>query len=142
MAVVELIVVGILLHLVADWFFQNEWMAINKVKRMSQANLPTGEHTTPLELWLRSQWWMRHPAAYVHACIHTLIQVPIFGPWALIIGILHLIIDTRTPLGWWGRVFKQTSEGAIAMHIAIWRDQVAHFIVIALVAVLVGSVLS
>lgn len=132
MTVVELIVVGILLHLVADWFFQNEWMANNKARRRPEPNL------TNLSSFDRGEvWWDRHPAAWVHAGIHTLIQVPIFGPFALIIGILHLVIDTRTPLEWWGRVFKQTSEGAVAMHIAIWRDQVAHFVVIALVALLV-----
>jgi hypothetical protein len=106
---VEYIVFGILLHLVADWFLQNEWMAINKVK------------------------W-NHPAAIVHAAIHWAVQIPIFGPWAVLIFITHYLIDLRTPLVWWGRVFKQTAEGPVAVHVAIWRDQVAHFVVIALVA--------
>lgn len=113
---------GILLHLVGDWFFQNDWMAKNK-----------------------TNW--RHPAAFVHAGIHTVLPLLVFPVWAaLIIGVLHFLIDLRSPLTWWGKFTRQTRPRSggyspeimdIGMEVAFWRDQVAHFIVIALVAALV-----
>lgn len=132
MTVVDYIVVGILLHLVADWLFQNEWMAVNKVmRRRSGKSLVDGSP-------VNGPWWDRHPAAWVHAGIHTLIQVPLFGPFALLVGFLHLIVDTRTPLTKWKHAFKQTIEGPYAIHVAIWQDQVVHFVVIATVALLIA----
>jgi hypothetical protein len=66
------------------------------------------------------------------------IQLLIFPWWAaLIIGILHFFIDLRTPLTKWKEAFKQTIKGPYSIHVAIWQDQVAHLLVIALVAQLV-----
>jgi hypothetical protein len=134
-----LILFGWLLHWIADWYLQNEWMALNKAKR----KIANDGGKSALLAWLddksvfvyNSHWWHRHPAAYVHAGIHTIIQLLIFPWWgAFIIGLLHLIIDCRWILDKWGQLMKQTTEGPIAIHIAIWRDQVAHLLVIALVA--------
>lgn len=107
---IDLIVRGILVHLFADWFLQNEWMAINKVN-------------------------LRHPAAWVHAGIHTVLMLLVFHPLiAFFIGIAHLLIDTRVPLAWWRKVYGQTTEGIFAIHVAIWEDQVAHILIVALAA--------
>ena len=107
---------GLVIHLVIDWLGQNHWMAQNK------ANL-------------------RHPAAYVHSGLHLLGLLLVFSPLiALIIAILHLLIDTRKPLIWWRRVFKQTVEGDVALHVAMWGDQVSHILVIAIAALIVGGV--
>lgn len=109
----DLIILGIVIHLVCDWLLQNHWMATNK------ANL-------------------RHPAGYVHAGIHTLGLLLVFPPaWALAIGIIHLLVDTRVPLIWWRRVFRQTTEGPYAVPVAIWGDQVVHITVITIVAYLI-----
>lgn len=151
---------AILIHLVADWFFQNDWMAKNKAKRwvttIMEANYrwETGESGAP------GRWWLRHPAAYVHAGIHGVCLLLVFPWWAaLIVAILHLIIDTRSPLEYWGKFTRQTRRRDweyihdlpesmtkvalppevmdIGMEVAFWRDQVAHFVVIALVALFV-----
>jgi len=95
-------------HLVADWLLQNHWMAVNK------ANL-------------------RHPAGWVHAAIHAVGMVMIFSaPVGLLIGVSHLLIDTRHPLRWWFRVYGQTTDGPFATHVMIWCDQVLHVVVIAI----------
>lgn len=98
---------GMVAHLIADWLLQNDWMARNK------ANL-------------------RHPAAWVHTGIHVLLLTLALGWQAgLALGALHLILDTRRPLGWWRRFFKQTSEGPYAVATAMWADQVVHIVAIA-----------
>lgn len=109
----QLLVWGIVIHLVIDWILQNDWQAQNKVS-------------------------LKHPAAYVHSGIHLLGLLLIF-PWyaALLIAITHLLIDTRKPLAWWRRVFRQTQQGDVALHVAIWGDQVAHIAIIALAALIV-----
>jgi hypothetical protein len=100
----------ILIHLVIDWFFQNEWMAVNKVNP-------------------------RHPAGYIHAGLHGIGLLLLLPVWAcVIVAVAHWLIDLRSPLTWWKKTFRQTREGPIAMHVGIWTDQVAHFIVIALAA--------
>lgn len=107
---VNFIVLGIVIHLVVDWLLQNAWMADNK------ANL-------------------RHPAGYVHAGLHTLGLMLVFPVGvAVALGIIHLLIDTRVPLTWWRRVFRQTTEGPVALHVAIWGDQVTHILAIAVAA--------
>jgi hypothetical protein len=58
-------------------------------------------------------------------------------PVALAIGVIHYIIDLRFLLRWWRRVFRQTTTGDVALHVAIWGDQVAHIAVIAAAALLV-----
>lgn len=104
---------GIVAHLIADWFFQSEWQALNKVN-------------------------LTHPAAWVHGGFHYIAAFLVFG-WlpALAIAAAHMLIDTRHPLIWWRRAFKQTTTGDYALHVAIWQDQVAHIVVIALAAWLV-----
>ncbi len=119
-AVTNLAFWGILIHLVVDWLFQNDWMAANKANP-------------------------KHPAGYVHAGLHALALLLIFPPqWALAIGITHWIIDLRFMLKAWREFFGQTvatpsdpvMKQAIAMDVAIWGDQVVHFIIIAAAAIL------
>jgi hypothetical protein len=166
MTIIELIVYGWLLHFVADWFLQNDWMAVNKSKRRERrikcsrtgpgyikclapscpekGEAPHYHWTLNLRrTWVEYEdgaWWDRHPAAHVHAGIHAVIQLVIFPWWAaLIIGAIHFLIDLRTPLAWWRSFFHQTQKGSAALHVAMWQDQVAHLVVIALVAQLCGS---
>lgn len=111
----NLIVYGIVVHLVCDWLLQNDWMARNK------ANLT-------------------HPAAWSHGGVHLVGMLLIFAPWyALAIALTHMLIDTRVPLMWWRRVYRQTDTGDVALHVAIWTDQVAHIAVIALAALWAGG---
>lgn len=128
----DILVWGIVLHLVADWPFQSDWMANNKQN-------------------------LRHPAGYFHAAIHGLFLSIIFGWAAIALAILHLLIDTRKPLIWWGRlmhqiqpanrvIFQRWSVGDeveeipvydMGMEVRIWVDQVFHIICIAVAALLV-----
>jgi hypothetical protein len=93
---------GLAAHLVADFFLQNEWMALNKVS-------------------------LRHPAAWVHSGIHGICFWPVFG-WrlALALFLLHILIDTRVPLAWWRRLTRQTTEGPAFIPFAMWQDQALH----------------
>ena len=99
------------LHLIVDFLFQDEWQATYKVD-------------------------LTKSAGYVHAGMHTLAMLLVFPPLvAVLVGVIHLFIDTRIPLKWWARIVKVPAGGDIVLHIAIWRDQVLH------VAVLAGAVL-
>lgn len=99
---------GLVAHLVADWLLQNDWMARNKMS-------------------------LRHPAAWVHALIHgTALALALGWQAGIVLGLLHLVVDTRLALGWWQRAFKQTTVGPAGMHTAIWADQVIHIATIAL----------
>jgi len=105
----SLLVWGIVVHWIADWLLQNDWMAMHKVT-------------------------LRHPAAWVHGAIHTLGLCLIFTPWvALLIGISHLLIDTRGPLLWWMHVVKQIPREVQMPVVEIWLDQVMHIAIIAAV---------
>lgn len=108
----HLLLWGIVIHLIIDWLFQNDWIARNK------ANL-------------------RHPAGWLHAIGHG-VGLALLFPWyyAALIALLHLIIDTRIPLAAWRRLYRQTEMGDVALHVAIWCDQVAHIAVIALFALI------
>jgi hypothetical protein len=109
-----ILVWSLVAHLVADWLLQNDWMAKNK------SNLS-------------------HPAAYVHGLIHMLCLLIILPLWAaLIVAIIHVLIDTRKPLLWWSRFYRQTMEGGVSSPLAIWRDQVLHLVILAIMAVIVG----
>lgn len=129
MATSELIVYGVVVHLVCDWLLQNAWMSDNKAS-------------------------LNHPAAWVHSGIHFVWLLLVFPPLiALVIALTHILIDTRRPLKWWRAVFGQTVlptkvheplnaddvlKIAIASQVAIWGDQVCHIAVIALTALLMG----
>lgn len=116
----ELFIWGLLAHIVADWFLQNDWMA---------------QHKTNLN----------HVAAWVHSGIHFACFLPVFG-WfgALAVFLTHIVIDTRVPLNWWKRVYKMKSYdpsqepgsmwNIIASQVAFWQDQMTHVAVIILVA--------
>ncbi|MCB0063981.1 MAG: DUF3307 domain-containing protein [Caldilineaceae bacterium] len=104
---------GIIAHLVADWPLQTEWMAVNKRD-------------------------LHHIAAWVHSGIHGLLMALIF-PWqlALLIGISHVLIDTRRPVTWWMRNVKKMATTAPNAHtVEVWLDQVFHIIVLAVVVLL------
>ena len=104
-----LLVWGIVIHLIADWLLQNDWMAIHKFN-------------------------LRHPAAWVHSGIHALGLCLVFvWPIALLIGVTHLLIDTRKPLLWWMQVVKQMPISSRHMIVEIWLDQVMHITVMAIV---------
>jgi hypothetical protein len=99
---------GLVASLVADWLLQNDWMARNKTS-------------------------LRHPAAWVHTAIHALLLTLALG-WqgGLVLAAVHLVVDTRVPLNWWQRVFRQTREGPVAPLLRIAADQVLHIAALAL----------
>jgi len=98
---------GFIAHLIADWLLQNDWMAKNKTS-------------------------LRHPAAWTHAAIHVVLLTVALGWQAgLVLGALHLLVDTRKPLDWWQAVFRQTREGPMASTLRVWADQVIHVMAIA-----------
>jgi len=104
---------GLVAHLVADWLFQSSYMAQYKTD-------------------------LKHPASWVHAGIHFVLYLFVF-PWpvALLLALIHLLIDTRKPLQWWAKhVVPHPYEGEIAMHVIIWRDQALHVAFLALAALL------
>lgn len=123
---------GITIHLIVDWLFQNDWMAVNK---------------TSLE----------HPAAWVHSGLHLLGMLLVFPWWAaLMVFVTHLLIDTRKPLLWWGNRIRQTKpliseyqgqpsprsevlHNIVALTVSFWRDQVAHVLVIAVVSLILAA---
>jgi hypothetical protein len=98
---------GLVAHLVADWILQNDWMALNKTN-------------------------LRHPAGWVHASIHALLLGLALG-WmgGVVLGTLHLLIDTGKPINWWVRVFKKCDAAPHALLIRIWTDQALHIALIA-----------
>ena len=97
-----------ILHLVADWLLQNDWMAQNK------------HHIT-------------HPAAWVHAGIHAVALAVALGWLAgVTLGIVHMLIDTRLPLQWWARMYGKNLQGEHGKQVSIWTDQVLHISSIAL----------
>ena len=98
---------GFIAHLIADWVLQNDWMARNKTS-------------------------LRHPAAWTHATINAVLLGLALGWQAgLVLGILHILIDTRVPRRWWQDVFGQTTEGPLAVTVAVALDQVIHIATIA-----------
>jgi hypothetical protein len=76
---------------------------------------------------LQNDWMARNKFRLSH---------PVLG-WAggLVLGIVHLLIDTRVPLQWWSRIFRQTTTGEMGTHVAIWCDQILH---VATIAVWIG----
>jgi hypothetical protein len=79
----DLLVWALVAHIVADWLLQTEWMAVRKTS-------------------------LRHPAGYVHGGVYALSMLFVF-PWtlALLIGAIHVLVDTRVPVHWWMRRVKR-----------------------------------
>lgn len=98
---------GLVAHLVGDWILQNDWMARHKTSLL-------------------------HPAAWVHALIQGVCLGIALG-WlgGLVLGFVHLLIDTRVPVTWWMRHFKKCAQAPEAGSIAIWLDQTLHIVCIA-----------
>lgn len=118
MTFADLFILGLLAHLLADWFLQNDWQADNK------SNL-------------------RHPAAWVHCALHAACLTTVWPiAAALIVAVSHALIDTRKPLVWWRtltgqkqwRLDHSAEKNAIAVHVAFWQDQAAHMLVLGIVA--------
>jgi hypothetical protein len=150
----DMVIWGIVLHLIADWPLQNDWMANNKAKRIQRYNptTRTGERGTPY-----TSWWLRHPAAFIHAFIHIFCLSFVFGWAAFIIGFVHLLIDTRTPVVWWSKLIRQTQPANrsiyqrwsvtspveeipaydIGLEVRFWTDQVFHITCVAIAALLI-----
>jgi len=119
-------------HLFADWIFQSDWMARNKANYVPYPPKQKKEGDGPLFL-------IPHPAAWVHSGIHLLGLFFIFPWWmAIPIAITHLLIDLRFPLVWWRGFFKQTTSGDVALHVAIWGDQVCHITILAIATLIVA----
>lgn len=114
----ELFLLGLLAHLVADWFLQSDTMAQKKVSLLS-------------------------PWAWIHGGIHFGL-LAIFWPAlpALGVALSHILIDTRRPLIWWRKLYgiKQVEDdkdiwwNVTAMQVAFLQDQAAHIIVLIAVA--------
>ncbi len=85
---------ALMAHLVADWLLQTNWMATNKTN-------------------------LRHPAGWVHAGIHAICLGLALGPvGGVVLGGIHLVLDTRAPLAWWIRVFNRCLGGTGAVVIS------------------------
>ena len=99
---------AIVLHLIGDWLLQNEWMA-------------------------RSKTSLRPPAAWVHGAIHGVLLGLVLG-WhgGVVLGAVHMLVDTRIPQRWWSQCFAQTQRGEQGIHVMVWGDQVIHVCTIAL----------
>ncbi len=127
----ELLIWGIVAHLIADWPLQNDWMAKNKAS-------------------------LRHPAGYVHAGIHGALLALVFGWVAAPLAVAHLLIDTRKPVVWLSQLVRQTQPGPVAfvrdangadgpllvdvgLMVRFWTDQVWHIACIAVAALAVGA---
>ena len=129
----SLLIWGIVIHLFCDWILQNDWQARNKANYVPWPPKQKHEGDGPILL-------IPHPAAWVHAGIHLLGLLLIFPWWmAGLIAISHLLIDTRIPLVWWRKFYRQTTEGPAALHVQIWSDQVCHITVLAIAALVVGG---
>jgi hypothetical protein len=113
----DLMIWGLVAHLIADWPLQNDWMANNKAK-------------------------LGHPAGVVHAAIHGALLALVFGVWAVPLAVAHYVIDLRRPVAWWSRLIRQTQPGGrgydVGLEVRFWTDQVFHIICIAAAALLVA----
>lgn len=150
LSVSDLLVWGIVLHLIADWSLQNDWMSNNKmVRRERKMHIPPGEPG----VINYTKWWDRHPSAYVHASIHGILLSLVFGWAAIPLAFVHLLIDCRWIVEKWSRLIGQTQPGAHGLRVAgqerpitlydtgtevrIWTDQVFHIVCIAVAALLI-----
>lgn len=98
---------ALMVHLVADWLLQNEWMAVNKVS-------------------------LAHPAAWVHGLIHGVLLGLVFG-WVggVVLAVLHILVDTRYPIRWWNKHFKKCEQSPDLPILLVGCDQVLHLSCIA-----------
>jgi hypothetical protein len=56
---------------------------------------------------------------------------------AALVGVSHLLIDTRIPVQWWMRVVKGIPpNSATYAELIIWMDQVFHVMVLVIVVLL------
>ena len=108
----DLLIWGVVIHLICDWLLQNEWIAKNKTN-------------------------LHHPAGYLHGAIHAAGMTLVFPiSAALVIGLTHWLIDLRFIMTWWRSFYRQTISGVFALPVAIWGDQVVHIAIIAAIAIL------
>jgi hypothetical protein len=145
----DLLVWGIVLHLIADWPLQNDWMAVNKMRRRERRTVETLPDRPDMLTFTHGPWWDRHPAAYVHAGIHGILLSFIFGWVAIPLAVVHLIIDCRWIVAKWSQLIRQTEDTAlvlsnprvalmsIGLEVRFWTDQVFHIFTIAVAALLV-----
>lgn len=146
-----LMIWGLVAHLIADWPLQNEWMALNKMKRrMRERPYPWNDGTEQVP----GPWWDRHPAAYVHAGSHGVLLALVFGWVAVPLALVHLVIDCRWPVEKWSQLVRQTQPTGkravsypdlrsvpvvdIGLEVRFWNDQVFHIICIAIAALIVA----
>lgn len=160
LSISDLLVWGIVLHLIADWPLQNDWMAKNKMNRRVRALRHGDGITTPPHLYQPpDRWWDRHPASFSHAGIHLVCLSLVFGWAAIPLAVVHLIIDTRTPVVRWSKLIGQTQPKAdlvdvgytggeyyktelvllydVGTEVRFWTDQVFHIACVAIAALLV-----
>lgn len=110
----ELFLKALLVHLIADWFLQSDWMSENKTS-------------------------LRHPASWVHSGIHTAGYLLVFPvAVALALGVAHLLIDTRVPLRWVRKIVNQNPREDSLAAFGIWQDQAAHIVLLCLAVLYVG----
>lgn len=153
----DLLVWGIVLHLIADWPLQGDWMAKNKMKRrMRKPRRGNGITSPPRKYVPAPLWWDRHPAAYVHSFIQGACLAAIFGLAAIPLAIAHFIIDCRWVVEKWSKLVKQTQPHGVmnnewtndgqhiesvmvdvGLEVRFWTDQVFHIVCIAVAALLV-----
>jgi hypothetical protein len=95
-------------HLVADWILQNDWMARKKTSLL-------------------------HPASWAHSGIQAgCLGLALGWRGGLVLGLAHLLIDTRAPMAWWIRIFKKSSAAPETATISIALDQTLHVVCIAI----------
>ena len=81
---------------------------------------------------------LRKLGGWLHAVTHLGAALLVFPVgWAIALAVAHLLIDTRLPLVWWGKLFRQSTPeqaGAAYVPFAMGRDQAAHLLTIAIAA--------
>lgn len=137
----------IMVHLFVDWFLQTDWQATNKMKWETYCLHAKTHCAGDGARHLRYP----HPASLVHAGLHlvfTAAAIHLMGfsvanvVWSSgVIASTHWFIDRRWILARWRETFRQTTDptSPVAMHVAIWQDQVAHLLVIVAVGFVVAS---
>src|SRR4051812_4183732 len=133
-------------------------MARHKAQRAQLGLIPgDGQMYAPSRNRPYTLWFIRHPAAYVHAGIHCVLLALVFGWLAIVLAIVHLAIDTRVPVVAWSKLIRQTQPERnlvrtinfvdevetvvpsydIGTEVRFWTDQVFHIACIAVAAIVV-----